>query len=167
MSKLSPIALDTNVLFDLAMEDEVVIDCLETLAERIPHSSIIVLPTVILEMRKMVTSREPQEQVIAAKALSSLLNPWGFVPVNFIPVGHGIVEQIGRKIRARGLIPEEEINDSYIVAEAALYGATLLVSSDSHIKDIDPKILKLELDSSDVACPLIASPWKIVNAFFR
>jgi len=53
------------------------------------------------------------------------------------------------------------------VAEAALYGATMLISSDSHITDIDLKMLKLELDSSDVDCPLIASPWKIVNTFFR
>jgi len=103
---------------------------------------------------------------MAAEALSKILNPWGFVPVNFISVGHGIVEQIGRKIRARGLIPEEEIHDSFVVAEAALYGATMLVSSDSHIKDIDQQILKIELDASDVHCPLIASPWKIVNTFF-
>jgi hypothetical protein len=52
------------------------------------------------------------------------------------------------------------------VAEAALYGATMLVSSDGHIKDIDQKMLKIELDASDVHCPLIASPWKIVNTFF-
>jgi predicted nucleic acid-binding protein len=166
MPRLSPIAVDTNVLFDLAQEVEVVIDCLETIAKRVPHSSIIVLPTVILELRKRAGSGEPAEQAIATKALSSILNPWGFVPVNFIPVGHGIVEQIGRKIRDRGLIPDEEINDSFIVAEAALYGATMLISSDSHITDIDQKMLKIELDSSDVDCPLIASPWKIVNTFF-
>ncbi len=166
MPRLRPIAVDTNVLFDLVREVEVVIDCLETIATRIPDSRIIVLPTVILEMRKWDKSGDPKEQAIAAKALSNILNPWGFVPVNFIPVGHGIVEQIGRKIRDCGLIPDEEINDSYIVAEAALYGATMLISSDAHIKDIDQKILKIELDASDVHCPLIASPWKIVNAFF-
>jgi hypothetical protein len=44
MPRLSPIAVDTNVLFDLAQEVEVVVDCLETIAKRIPHSSIIVLP---------------------------------------------------------------------------------------------------------------------------
>jgi hypothetical protein len=166
MPRLRAVAVDTNILFDLAQEVEVVIDCLETIAKRIPNSSIIVLPTVILELRKMAKSGDPKEQAIAAKALSSVLNPWGFVPVNFIPVGHGIVEQIGRKIRACGLIPEEEIHDSFIVAEAALYGATMLVSSDGHIKDVDQKMLKIELDASDVHCPLIASPWKIVHTFF-
>ena len=166
MPRLNTIAVDTNILFDLAQEVELVIDCLETIAKRIPSSSIIVLPTVIVELRKRAKSGDPKEQAMAAEALSKILNPWGFVPVNFISVGHGIVEQIGRKIRARGLIPEEEIHDSFVVAEAALYGATMLVSSDSHIKDIDQQILKIELDASDVHCPLIASPWKIVNTFF-
>ena len=166
MTRRRPIAVDTNILFDLVQGVEVVIDCLETIAERIPNSSVIVLPTVILELRKWAGSSDQEEQTIATRALFNILNPWGFVPVNFIPVGHGMVEQIGRKIRASGLIPDAEINDSFIVAEAALYGATMLVSSDGHIKDIDQKMLKIELDASDVHCPLIASPWKIVNTFF-
>lgn len=36
----------------------------------------------------------------------------------------------------------------------------------SHIKGIDQQMLKIELDSSDVGCPLIASPWEIVHKFF-
>jgi predicted nucleic-acid-binding protein len=166
MPRLTSIAVDTNVLFDLVRKLEVVIDCLETIAKRIPNSSIVVLPTVIIELRKMTKSGDLKEQMIAEKALSNILNPWGFVPVNCIPVGHGIVAEIGRKIRASGLIPDEEIHDSFIVAEAALSGATMLVSSDGHIKDIDQKRLKIELDSCDVPCPLIASPWRIVNTFF-
>jgi predicted nucleic acid-binding protein len=166
MPRLSPIAVDTNVLFDLAQDVELVMDCLETIGKRIPNSSIIVLPTVIIELRKRAKSAYSEEQAMAARALSSILDPWRFVPVNFISVGHGVVEQVGRKIRARGLIPDEEINDSLIVAEAALYGATMLLSSDGHIKDIDQQMLKIELDAIDVDCPLIASPWKIVNTFF-
>lgn len=166
MPRLTSIAVDTNILFDLVQKVEVVIDCLETIAKRIPNSSIIVLPTVILELQKWAKSGDLKEQETSAKALSSILNPWGFVPVNCIPVGHGIVEQIGRKIRAGGLIPEEEIHDSFIVAEAALYGATMLISSDGHIKDIDQTMLRIELKAGDVYCPVIASPWKIVNNFF-
>jgi hypothetical protein len=61
MPRLSPIAVDTNVLFDLALEVEVVLDCLETIAKRIPNSSVIVLPTVILELRKRAKSGGPKE----------------------------------------------------------------------------------------------------------
>jgi hypothetical protein len=128
---------------------------------------VIVLPTVILELNEIVHFGEDGEKRSAAKAIASILNPWGFLPVNCIPVGHGIVEQIGNKLREKGIIPVEEIHDSYIVAEAALYGAAILISSDAHIKDIDRTMLKIELDSSDVHYPLIASPWTIVNNFFR
>lgn len=167
MPRLTPIAVDTNILFDLVREVEVVIDCLDTIRRRIANPSIIVLPTVILELRKWAKTGEATEQAIATEALSSILTPWKFVPVNCVPVGHGIVEQIGNKIRARGIIPDGEIHDSFIVAEAALYGAAILISNDAHIKDIDRGMLKIELDSSEVDCPLIASPWTIVNNFFR
>src|ERR1700722_20154732 len=117
MPRPTQIAVDTNVLFDLVQKVEVVIDCLETIDKRIPNRNIIVLPTVIIELQKRVKSGDPKEQSIAAKALSSILNPWGFSPVNYISIGHGIVEEIGRKIRGCGLIPDEEIHDSFIAAE--------------------------------------------------
>jgi predicted nucleic acid-binding protein len=167
MPKFTPIAVDTNVLLDLAQDDEVVLDCLATVAKRISNSGIIVLPTVILELRNIVKSGSAAETRFATKALCSILDPWRFVPVNCVPAGHGIVEQIARKIRARGLIPEEEMHDSFIVAEAALYGVTILVSNDGHIKNIDQQMLKIELDTCDVDCPLIASPWKIAHRFFQ
>jgi len=167
MLKFTPIAIDTNVLLDLAAGEELVIDCLATISKRISNSGIIVLPTVILELRKIVKSGGTTEKRFATKALVSMLDPWGFRPVNCIPAGRGIVEQIARKIRSKGLIPEEEIHDSFIVAEAALYGVTILISNDGHIKNIDQQMLKIELDSSDVDCPLIASTWKIARQFFQ
>jgi hypothetical protein len=53
--------------------------------------------------------------------------------MNLIPVGHGVVEQIGFKLRLRGIIPEEEKNDSYIIAEAAVLGCSILLSFDVHM----------------------------------
>jgi hypothetical protein len=84
-----------------------------------------------------------------------------------VPVGHGIVEQIARKLRERGLLPEAEVNDSYIIAEAGLLGVSILLSSDAHLKDILHTELRLVLDAAEVRTPLIASPWKIVHQFFR
>jgi predicted nucleic acid-binding protein len=166
--KLTPVAVDTNVLLNLADEEEIVIDCLETIKKRLPDSKIIVLPTVILELIDISEhDDDPALKSLAKLSLANILEPWEFLPVNFIPVGHGIVEQIGRKIREKGLIPDEEIHDSFLIAEAALYGAAILISSDGHIKDIDQRMLKIELGACDVDCPLIASPWKIVNQFFR
>jgi hypothetical protein len=167
MPKLTPVAVDTNVLLNFADNVEVVIDCLDTIKSRLQNPKIIVLPTVILELTDISQSeRDEHVKSLAATALGSIIDPWHFLPVNFVSVGHGIVEQIGRKIRDKGLIPEDEIHDSFVIAEAALYGVAILISSDSHIKDINQQMLKIELGASDVDCPLIASPWTIVNKFF-
>jgi predicted nucleic acid-binding protein len=168
MPKLTPVAVDVNVLINFANRDEVVIDCLGTIKKRLPNPRIIVLPTVILELTHISEwDDDPKVKALAKLALESIVDPWGFLPVNCVPVGHGIVEQIGRKIREKRLLPEQEIHDSFVIAEAALYGAAILISSDSHIKDVDRHMLKIELSASDVDCPLIASPWKIVHQFFR
>ncbi len=168
MPKLTSVAVDTNVLLNLANGDEVVIDCLDAIKKRLQNPKIIVLPTVILELTD-ISGRDDNLSLtaLASLSLSSILEPWGFLPVNCVPVGHGIVEQIGRKTRDKGLIPEDEVHDSFVVAEAALYGTAILISSDGHIKNIDQQMLKIELGACDVGCPLIASPWKIVNQFFR
>lgn len=162
------IATDTNVLLDYAKQDETVIDCFSTLRRRLPGSAVLLLPTVIHELADLADEGQDEEiRQAARKALRSIFQPWGFQPVNCVPVGHGIVEQIGRTLRQKGLIPESEVNDSYVVAEAALVGASILLSSDAHLKDIPYEALKLVLDAADVPAPLIASPWKIVHQFFR
>jgi hypothetical protein len=166
MQKPLSIAVDTNFLLDLERRRDIVLDCLDTVKKRLPNCSIIVLPTVIIELREICQFGEEDEKHSAQNALQNILAPWGFHPVNCVPVGHGIVEQIGNKLRGKGLIPEEEKHDSFIIAEAALYPATILISSDTHIRDIDQHMLKIELDSSDVGCPIIASPWQIVNEFY-
>ncbi|MBI4325836.1 MAG: hypothetical protein HY674_11305 [Chloroflexi bacterium] len=45
------IAVDTNVLMDLAAETETVVDALELVRRRIHGARLVVLPTVIQELR--------------------------------------------------------------------------------------------------------------------
>ncbi len=77
---------------------------------------------------------------LAVTALQSLTR-WRFEPVNFLPVEYGITERIALKLRHAGLLPETEINDSFILAEAALLGCGLLVSSDEHFTSLDFQLL--------------------------
>ena len=168
MSNRMEIGVDTNVLLDLANDDELVIDCFATIKKRIPDSQIVVLPTVIEELADLADEGETlEEKTMALKVFKNLRRPWRFFPVNFLPVEHGIVEKIGRKLRHCGLIPEVEFHDSFILAEAALRNVSILLSSDSHINDIDPRAPKLLLDACDVGCPLLASPRRIVTDFFQ
>src|SRR5271156_557953 len=102
VQKLTLVAVDTNILLDLAGKIEVVIDCLDTIKKRVPNPKIIVLPTVILELTDISEcDDDPKLKTLAQLALASILDPWGFLPVNCLPVGHGIVEQIGKKIREK------------------------------------------------------------------
>ncbi|MBI4661686.1 MAG: type II toxin-antitoxin system VapC family toxin [Verrucomicrobia bacterium] len=166
--KKSPlIAVDTNVLLDLANDDELVIDALETVRRRLDGAEFIVTPTVIEEIALKAESPDtPLDRRLAHRVSGSLVYPWGFHPLNFISVRRGIVAEVARRIRREGIIPDDQVNDSLILAEAAFVGATLLLSSDSHLKDIEYARLKIVLDAADVGTPLIASPYKIVHHFF-
>src|SRR5437870_1789380 len=118
MPEQRSIAAYTNVLLDYAKGEETVIDCFDTLRRRLPGSVVLVLPTVIHELSDLANEGASEEiRLTARQALRSILKPWGFQPVNFLPVGHGIVDQIAQSLRTEELIPEEEVNDSYVVAE--------------------------------------------------
>jgi hypothetical protein len=167
MPKQPLLAADTNVLIDLAARADTVLDCFSTIHKRLPNSPIIVLPTVITELAAIATEGETaRAKNLAAKALQNMRQPWGFQPMNYVPVGHGIVEETVRKIRSAGLLPEEEVHDSFIIAEAALANIAILLSSDRHLTDIEPIALKRILDACDLAGTVIVSPRKIVNSFF-
>jgi predicted nucleic acid-binding protein len=161
------LAVDTNVLIDLAARNETVLDCFSTLRRRLPKAPIIVLPTVIMELADIATEGETERaRLLATKAIHSIRTPWEFQPMNYVPVGHGIVGETARKIRVAGLLPEEEVNDSLIIAEAALANVTILLSSDKHLKGIDHAGLRKILVGCDLANTIIVSPWKIVHEFF-
>ena len=168
MPKQIEVALDTNVLLDLAIDDEVVIDCLQTIRERLPSPVFVVLPTVIQELVDILEYGETEaEKKQALDSLQNIRGKWQFFAVNCMPVGHGIVEETARKIRVRGLLPEEEVHDSFLLAESGLRDVSILLSNDAHIKEIDQRALKLLFDECDIGCPLIASPKKIVTSFFQ
>jgi hypothetical protein len=162
------IAIDTNVLLDLADNNEVVLDCFSTISKKFEKAPILVLPTVIGELGDLVGNGDEEARHLAFIALTSIRKPWGFHPINLIPVGHGIVEESARKIREAGLVPEYEVHDSFLIVEAALANVTILLSSDSHLKNIDQGSLKKLLDEQcAVECPIIFSPWKIVDKFYN
>lgn len=157
------VAVDTNVLIDLAQDEAAAWECLDTLKARLPRPRLIVTPTAMQELVHLASEGDTQaERDDCAKALRSLL-AWGFDPLNLLPVGHGIVERIGDELRRLGLIPEEERHDSFIVAEAALCGADILVSADAHLHGIDHQRLHVLLASFDVKPIIITWPRRVVR----
>jgi predicted nucleic acid-binding protein len=161
------VAVDTNVLLDLALGTDAAMEALETMRERIPKVRFLVPPTVLHELALAVKSTGREKKGKAAFVALSRLREWGFEPLNLVPVGHGIVERIADTLRHDGLIPAEEMNDSLIVAEAALLGSGILLSTDGHMRGIDFQRLKLLLQDFHVAAPIIATPREIVRKFCR
>lgn len=165
--KSTRLAVDTNFLLDLADDTAASWEALETIRRRLPEPLILIPPTVIDEL--VAAHDDPadaEEQRLARIALTNLRTKWKFRPMDLEPVGHGIVERIAANIRERGYLPAEEINDSFILAEAALLGCVLLVTADNHLLDVPPGPLRLLLNAHDVAAPLIVSPRKIARDFF-
>ncbi len=132
------IAVDTNVLFDLASEVESVVDAIATIRRRIEAAKFIVPPTALQEVALNAMDGETaKKREVAQAVLSRLRGDWGFEPVNLVPVGHGIVERIADTLRQRDLLPVAERNDSFVLAEAALLGCGVLLTSDAHLRGID------------------------------
>ncbi|MDR0352223.1 MAG: hypothetical protein LBI02_02310 [Opitutaceae bacterium] len=141
---------------------------MDVIRGRLDNPIVIVPPTVNIELGFEAASAPGSATGKAAITAMRQLRPaWGFKPVNLVPVGHGIVECVADKIRARGYLPEEERNDSHIIVEAALLDCTLLVTSDAHMLDAPQGPLRLLLSAHDLAAPLIVSPRKLARAFFR
>ncbi len=131
-----------------------------------PAVEFVVLPTVIDELDYIARHGDSSgDRALATAALQKLVRVWKFRPFDFIPVGHGIIETVAAKLRSRHLIPEKEINDSFILAEAALAHCTILITSDEPIRGADPTLLNQALRARDVGVILVRTPLEIVRQF--
>lgn len=160
------VAVDANVLFDLADGLDDVVDAVSVIRERLRDAHFLIPPTVQHELANWALRGDGQRRESARKAIQ-LGHSWRIVPVNLIAVRHGIAERIAERIREQGLIPEEEVNDSLVLAESALLGCSMLLTSDEHLRGIDFERLTLELQAFDVPAPVIATPREIVGKFFQ
>lgn len=159
-------AVDTNVLLDLAVPKDRAHDMVEIFRRCVPGVEFVVPPTVLDELDYIAVHGDlPSDRTLAGTALQNLVRVWKFRPLDFIPVGHGIVEAVAAKLRGRNLIPEREVNDSYILAEAALANCSILITSDAHLREADATLLCLTLKSCDVGAILVRTPLEIVRQF--
>jgi len=75
------VAVDTNVLLDLAEGSEHAWGAVETIRRRLKNVRIVVLPTVIQELAHLVENGDtPRERELAGKAAQQLVKDWKFAP---------------------------------------------------------------------------------------
>jgi len=163
--KLPLLAADTNFLIDLEDGANFALEGLEVLKRRLVGHVMYVPPTVITELAYGVENWEGDRRRLAVCALQNMKPKWGFQPSEFIPVGHGIVEITALHLIAEGLIPKEEQNDAFILAESALLKAQILITSDRHLTGVDPGKLRAILESRDLCPVLIQAPRSIAQKF--
>lgn len=170
MPKASPsplVAVDANVVMDLGEDSDAVLDALATIRQRLVSPRIVLPPTTSLELMHIARYGDTaRERDLALKGMAAA-RKWRIVPVNLMPVGHGIVELVARKLRSAELLPASEVNDSQLVAESALLEARLLLSNDEHLRGMDFGRLTLELQNFDLIAPVIATPAEVVWKFFQ
>jgi len=161
------VAADTNVALDFAKGIDDVCDAIATIRARIVGVELILPPTVVEELVHAFLHDPDSEVRAAATKMLRQHRTMGFRPVNFVPLGREHVDRIAQTLRHRGLLPEEEANDSIILCEAAALGCALLTSSDAELRSIDHEKLVVELSRFDLTPPVIATPREIVRKFFR
>ena len=162
------VAVDTNFLLDLALPREIAQDALEVIRDRIPNARIVALPTVLTELDYLChDSPVAATRGLAKRAMESMVRDWKIHPKICTSLGRDLIESIGDAIRSQGIIPEEERNDSYLIAEAALADCDFLVSNDGHLKDSDKTKLFIILKERSVKPVVLCSPREIMRKFAR
>jgi len=156
------LALDTNLLLDLAEGSDFAHDFRETF--QAAGYTLLISPTVVQELvfaRKY--GKPPIKQEWAGKALHELLSN-GIHPFDLSPVEHGIAEQFAVRLIQKRLLPEGEFNDGLILAEASLHGVPLLVSSDKHLLNLEETALKKSFEEADLEPVSPANPKRLLKA---
>jgi hypothetical protein len=126
--------------------------------------SLHIPPTVFEELARLTENADLETRKIAAVALSKLAE-FRILPLDLPPESDAIADEFSRLLRRTGAIPDSEVNDGIILAEASLGEAALLVSSDSHLIMIEPDDLRMYFMARDLTPIPVTTPHKILRFF--
>jgi rRNA-processing protein FCF1 len=159
MQKPTLVAIDTNFPLMLAEENDIALEALSVVRQRVRPVEILIPPTVLVELNHHARkSPDLKLRNSAQIALKNLLSRWMFHFTGLDSAQEAIAAEAAGRILSTGLKPAGERNDGAIVAESAVLNAILLVSDDSHLLGIDHRRLGLLFRELDLPVPLIMSP---------
>jgi predicted nucleic acid-binding protein len=166
--KPSGLAVDTNVLLDIADGVNDVLDAADVIAERLPEAEQLVTPSVLDELAYLADSGLTlQVRQSARRVIQLLRGKDRFRPILELPFAPENAEELAGEFRRRKLLPDEEVHDSLILAETVLLDCHILLTSDEHLRSLDHQQLTWLLNQRDLTAPVIATPREIVRKFFR
>ena len=164
-SPISRVVVDSNVLMDLGAEVGDVVDACTLIRQRLQNARFLLAPTARQELAHLALHGESAREREAALGGIAAAREWQMQLAALTPVEHGIVERVAEALRRADLLPTSEVNDSLLVAEAAMLEARLLLSSDEHLRGMDHARLAFVLQSFDLPVPVIATPREVVRKF--
>jgi predicted nucleic acid-binding protein len=122
------LALDTNLLLDLAGEKDFAHDSKEEFSSR--GYSLLVPPTVVAELTFFASMKDAPRQELATGALEKI-GIWKCQPFGLSSTQLAIASRFAARLMEALLIPETEQNDVKILAQTSLVRIPLLVTSDN------------------------------------
>jgi len=155
------LALDSNVLIDLAAEEDYAHTFREEFQQR--GYSLWLPPTVAHELLHASETKSDPDAALAHSALVRSLD-WQIFPIALSSLDVGIANLFARNLIHAGLLPAEECNDGLILAESSLAAIPILVSSDRHLLDIPEDGLLVRLNDADLAPVRVAHPKGLLKA---
>jgi predicted nucleic acid-binding protein len=155
------LALDTNLLLNLAAEKEFAHDFRERFlsagyALRFP-------PTVLAELVAAEMQGNEAEQRLAGVALSKIAS-WQLRPFDLTSIEEAIAGAFARKLLHSALLPPEELNDCLILSETSVAAIPLLVTSDQHLLNIEEEALLLLFNRADLLPVYPTHPRRLLRA---
>jgi hypothetical protein len=157
------LALDTNLVLDLAENLDVAHDFRETFKAR--GYGFRLPSTAAMELRWK--SRRDSHHLVRALATRALagLRSWDIQPLpESGDLEYSIAEQFVSRLHYAGLLPHEEMNDGLILAEASLAQIPALVTSDAHLLDMEETDLRLIFEECDLPSVMAVHPQKMLKA---
>ena len=97
------------------------------------------------------------ERRLSSLALAGL-DSWDIQVFPLADVQLDLARRLAATLMDRSLLPEAELNDAFILAEAAVAGVPLVVSSDKHLLEVNPDSLRDACADADLPAVIPASP---------
>jgi predicted nucleic acid-binding protein len=155
------LALDTNVLLDLAAEADFAHEFKEEFQSR--GYQLSVPPTVVTELDFFTGVKSSPQQDLAKIALEKM-RLWECQPFLLTSTQLTIALKFAYRLIDASLIPDAEQNDGKILAQSSLAGIPLLVTSDRHLLDIDEDELLLTFNEADLFPVRPSHPRRLLKA---
>ena len=159
------LAVDTNFLMDIARPREMTLDAHEVIQRRARGAQVVATLTVLDELDHKAHNDPDGETRAHARTAMTNMRAWGVLPVELTDSQERIADSIADKLRRQGIILRKERNDAHILAEAAVLGCQLLLTSDNDFRIADPARLRILLGEFGLATVPIRTPGEIVREF--